>query len=118
MAHKVFRKSEDFNREILPISFDANKEALEINLQTRKTALDYLKNGGLKGIFPGGTVPTAAKPFSQPLDPNWRAFTARLIIKSNASMVSIYFDGHTSRLFQLASHLHYTLRIGLMINVA
>ena len=115
LAHKVFKKSEDLNRIILPLSFDANKEALEINLHTRKIALDYLKNGGCIGIFPGGTVSTAAKPFSQPLDPNWRAFTARLIIKSNASVVPIYFEGHTSRLFQLPSHSHYTLRMGLMI---
>ena len=116
LAHKVFKKSEDLNRIILPLSFDANKEALEINLHTRKIALDYLKNGGCIGIFPGGTVSTGAKPFSQPLVPIWRAFPARLILKSSASVVPIYFEGHTSRLFQLASHLHYTLRMGLMIN--
>jgi len=29
--------------------------------------------------------------------------------------VPIYFDGHTSRLFQVASHLHNTLRLGLLI---
>lgn len=27
----------------------------------------------------------------------------------------IYFDGHNSRLFQLASHLHATLRLALLI---
>jgi len=60
-------------------------------------------------------VSTAAKPFSQPMDPGWRSFTARMIAKSGATVVPIYFDGHTSRLFQLASHLHYTLRMGLLI---
>ena len=30
-------------------------------------------------------------------------------------MVPLFFDGHTSRLFQIASHLHYTLRLGLLI---
>jgi putative hemolysin len=29
--------------------------------------------------------------------------------------VPIFFDGHNSRLFQLMSHLHYTLRMGLLI---
>ena len=42
--------------------------------------------------------------------------TARMIARSDATVVPIYFDGHTSRLFQLASHLHYTLRLGLLIN--
>ncbi len=115
LAHKVFTLSRDLNRVILPISFNGDKEAVALNIQTRKTALDYLKNEGAIGIFPGGTVSTAAKPFSHPLDPRWRAFTARMITKSNATVVPIYFDGHTSRLFQIASHLHYTLRMGLMM---
>jgi len=115
LAHHVFRKAEDLNRIILPIDFDETKEAMALNLQTRRVAHDYLGNGGAIGIFPGGTVSTAAKPFAQPLDPSWRNFTARLVGRSNATVVPVFFDGHTSRLFQLASHLHYTLRMGLLI---
>ncbi len=115
LAHQVFRKAEDLNRIILPIDFDETKEAVKLNLQTRKTALSYLDQGGAIGIFPGGTVSTAARPFAQPLDPGWRGFTARMVAKSDATVVPVFFDGHTSRLFQIASHLHYTLRMGLMI---
>lgn len=115
LAHQVFRKAEDLSRVILPISFDGSKEAIALNLATRKTALDYLGQGGAIGIFPGGTVSTSAKPFSRPMDPGWRGFTARMIAKSEATVVPVYFDGHTSRLFQLASHLHVTLRMGLLL---
>ena len=115
LAHRVFRKAEDINRIILPISFDETKEAMKLNLDTRKTALNYLGQGGAIGIFPGGTVSTAAKPFGHPMDPGWRGFTARMVGKSNATVVPVYFDGHTSRLFQIASHLHNTLRMGLLI---
>jgi len=38
-----------------------------------------------------------------------------MIGKSNATVVPIFFEGHTSRLFQVASHLHCTLRMGLLI---
>lgn len=115
LANKVFRKAEDINRIILPISFDEDKEAVRQNLETRKVALDYLAQGGAIGVFPGGTVSTSVTPFSQPMDPSWRKFTARMIAKSNATVVPLYFEGHTSRLFQIASHLHYTLRMGLLI---
>lgn len=115
LAHQVFRKAEDLNKVILPISFDETKEAVKKNIETRKVALDYLAKGGSIGIFPGGTVSTAAKPFSHPMDPGWRSFTARMVAKSNATVVPLFFDGHTSRLFQVASHLHYTLRMGLLI---
>lgn len=115
LAHHVFRKADELNRIILPISFAETKEAMKLNIETRKTALDYLSGGGAIGIFPGGTVSTAAKPFSTPLDPGWRGFTARMVAKSDATVVPIFFDGTTSRLFQIASHLHCTLRMGLLI---
>ncbi|MEM5543597.1 lysophospholipid acyltransferase family protein [Sulfitobacter sp. AS92] len=115
MANAVFSQAPDLAHHLLPISFDEDREALALNLATRRSALSYLERGGAIGIFPGGTVSTAARPFSQPMDPGWRSFTARMIAKSDATVVPIYFDGHTSRLFQIASHLHANLRMGLLI---
>ncbi|MFN4153523.1 MAG: lysophospholipid acyltransferase family protein [Paracoccaceae bacterium] len=116
LANSVFRRAEALNRVVLPISFDETKEAVKLNLQTRAEALRYLGQGGAIGVFPGGTVSTAARPFtSRPMDPGWRNFTAKMIAKSDATVVPVYFDGHNSRLFQIASHVHYTLRLGLLI---
>lgn len=115
LAHRIFRRSADLEKVILPVSFDETKEAAKQNMQTRKDALEYLAQGGAIGIFPGGTVSTSAKPFGRPMDPTWRNFTAKMIAKSDAVVVPIYFEGHNSRLFQLASHIHNTLRMGLLI---
>jgi putative hemolysin len=38
-----------------------------------------------------------------------------MVARSDAQIVPVYFCGHNSRVFQLASHLHYTLRMGLLI---
>lgn len=116
LAHRVFRKAEELQPVILPISFEDTREARRTNLETRRVALDYLGRGGCIGIFPGGTVSTALKPFGRPMDPSWRRFTARLIAKSNATVVPVFFEGHNSRMFQLASHLHQTLRLALLVN--
>lgn len=115
LAHRVFRKARDLDRVILPISFDETKEAVALNVETRKAALSYLAEGGAIGVFPGGTVSTAVKPFGRPMDPGWRSFTAKMIAKSDAVVVPIFFEGANSRLFQIASHLHYTLRMALLI---
>jgi putative hemolysin len=77
--------------------------------------LAYLGAGGAIGIFPGGTVSTAPRPFGPPIDPQWRAFTARMVARSGAVVVPVFFDGRNSRLFQLASHFHATLRVALLI---
>jgi putative hemolysin len=115
LANSVFRKAKELDRILLPISFEETKDAVHQNIETRKAALDYLGAGGAIGVFPGGTVSTAGRPFGTPMDPEWRGFTARMIAKSNATVVPMYFDGHTSRLFQIVSHMHPTLRLGLLI---
>lgn len=115
VAHRVFRRAEDLSRVILPVAFDDSREAVQQNLETRRQALRYLGDGGAIGIFPGGTVATAPRPFARPMDPAWRSFTAKMIARSDAAVVPIYFDGHNSRLFQIASHLHVTLRMALLI---
>ncbi|KIN61342.1 Phospholipid/glycerol acyltransferase [Sulfitobacter noctilucae] len=115
MAHSVFDRAPDLQRYLLPISFGDQKSDLALNLATRRRALAHLGQGGTVGLFPGGTVSTGARPFSKPMDPGWRNFTARMIAKSEAQVVPVYFEGHTSRMFQIASHLHASLRLGLLI---
>ncbi len=115
LAHRIFRKSPDLERVILPISFDETKEASLLNIETRAEALRYLGQGGAIGIFPGGTVSTSARPFDPPMDPSWRTFTAKMVSKSGATVVPVFFEGHNSRLFQLASHIHSNLRLGMLI---
>jgi putative hemolysin len=115
LANAVFRKAPDLDRVLLPISFDPGADAVARNIETRARTLAWLRAGGAVGVFPGGTVSTAARPFGRPFDPGWRRFTARMIAKSGATVVPIFFEGHNSRLFQIASHLHYSLRLGLLI---
>ena len=115
IANRVFRKAKDLDEVVLPISFEENREGNLQNLKTRNEAIHFLKAGGIVGIFPGGTVATSAKLFSRPLDPFWKRFTSKLILKSNATVVPIFFGGSNSRLFQIASHMSYNLRMALLI---
>jgi len=115
LAHQVFRRSEVLGRVILPVSFDGDRAATALNLATRAAAIDFLRKGGAVGIFPGGTVSTAPRPFGRPMDPVWRGFTARMIAKSSATVVPVWFEGQNSNLFQLASHLNPTLRMALLV---
>ena len=62
LANSVFKRAEELNRILLPVSFDETKDAVRQNIATRKRSLEYLANGGAIGVFPGGTVATAAKP--------------------------------------------------------
>lgn len=116
IAHVVFRKAADLKDVILPIDFSETKEALALNLRTRKESLHYLGKGGAIGIFPAGCVATAPSPFGKAMDPMWKTFTARMIARSRAQVVPVYFEGSNSRLFQIAGHLNQTLRTALLLS--
>ncbi|MCB1330390.1 MAG: lysophospholipid acyltransferase family protein [Maritimibacter sp.] len=115
LAHQVFGRAPELERVILPIDFSETPCATRDNVATRRAALDYLSAGGAVGIFPGGTVSTPAHPFGQPMDPAWRLFTARMVLRSRATVVPVFFEGANSRLFHIASHMSYALRMGLLL---
>jgi putative hemolysin len=101
---------------ILPIDFEETKEAQQVNLRTRRDSLAYLESGGCVGVFPGGTVSTSSKLLNRAMDPAWKTFTAKMIQRSRAEVIPVYFEGQNSRLFQIVSHAHITLRQALLIN--
>lgn len=115
LAHSAFGAVPVLQDIVLPLDFSGSSEAVRRNVATRAAAVRHLEGGGAVGVFPGGTVSTAAHPLGQPMDPVWRGFTARMIAKTGATVVPIWFDGSNSRLFQIASHLNYTLRMALLI---
>ncbi|MFN3823675.1 MAG: lysophospholipid acyltransferase family protein [Pseudorhodobacter sp.] len=115
LANSILHGAPVVDRVVLPISFDGTPEATRQNIETRAAALRWLGQGGAVGVFPGGTVSTAPRPFARAMDPGWRHFTAKMIVKSGATVVPVYFDGQNSRLFQIASHLHASLRLGLLL---
>ncbi len=114
MANHVLCQAPDAKGALLPVDFAHTKEALETNMATRKEALQTLKEGGSIGIFPAGGVAVSQKPHKGPaVDTNWHPFAAKLIRKTNATVIPVYFGGQNSRLFQMASHFSATLRLAL-----
>ena len=90
LANQVFCKSDDLNDIILPISFDETKEASKMNIATRLSALNFLDNGGAIGVFPEAPF-QRHRSFWSAYGPGWRSFTAKMITRSDAQVVPIFF---------------------------
>lgn len=116
LANSVFVKAPEIEPHILPIDFAETREAMRLNISTRKVSLDYLRNGGCIGVFPGGTVSTGRTFYKRAYDPEWKTFTAKMIQQSEAAVVPMFFEGQNSRLFQVASHVSDLLRLALLLN--
>lgn len=100
---------------MIPVPFDHEENALKKSLEMRKSAMDYLENGGVVVIFPSGKVASSETMFGDVVEGDWNPFTAKLIQKSGANVVPIFFPGSNSRIYQIANQISATLRQGLLI---
>ncbi len=118
LTNAILMRAPEINAFILPIDFSETEEARQTNLVTRAASRALLEKGGVVVVFPAGAVSTAPDKLGlkPAVDARWQPFVSQLIQRSKATVVPIWFGGQNSRLFQIASHLSYTLRISLIFH--
>ena len=90
-------------------------QSAESNRRALRQALDWLQQGGMLAMFPSGEVSHWQMPAAQIADPEWNAAAARLIRRSGASALPVYFCGHNGVGFQLLSMIHPKLRTAFLL---
>ncbi len=115
LAHAALGRAEVFRPYLIPIEFDGASSAVRSNVKAKHAALDHLANGGSLIIFPAGRVSTASSVLGTATDSPWKLFTGKLIEKSGATVVPVYFQGQNGLPFHLASKLSEALREALLL---
>ncbi len=100
---------------MIPVPFPHEEDALQQNLEMRRRAMEHLKDGGVIVLFPSGVVAASETWFGPAIEKEWNPFTAKMIQRSGATVVPIYFPGRNSRAYQIANQISPTLRQGLLI---
>jgi putative hemolysin len=102
---------------LLPVDFSGTPEARRLTSATRRRAAELLADGQVVAIFPAGGVATANKPVKgRACDAEWHPFVGRLAAIPGVTTLPVHFTGQNSRLFQIASHLSYPLRVALIFH--
>jgi putative hemolysin len=101
---------------MIPVPFPHEPDARQKSLDMRKMAMEHLSQSGLIVLFPSGVVASVDEYFGPAIEANWNPFTAKLITKSGATVIPIYFPGQNSRLYQIASKVSATIRQGLLLH--
>ncbi len=83
--------------------------AREANRRGLREAVDWLKNGGMLGVFPAGEVSHLRIPHGVE-DARWNNTAGRLIRASGADALPIYFCGQNSMAFHVLGLVHPRLR--------
>ncbi|RBI85956.1 acyltransferase [Rhodosalinus halophilus] len=101
---------------MIPVPFAHEEDALQQNLEMRRRAMTHLGQGGAIVLFPSGVVAASETMFGPAVEAEWNPFTAKMIQRSGARVVPIFFPGANSRWYQMANRISPTLRQGLLLH--
>jgi len=93
--------------------FDAPESARR-NLAALRRTIRWVTEGGLLLVFPAGEVAHFDLARRRIVDPPWDPSIGRLVRRSGAPVVPVYFPGHNGWFFQLAGLVHPMLRTALL----
>lgn len=117
MTDSLFCRVPEVDPHLPPVDFSGTPEVRRLTGETRRRAAELLFEGKTVAIFPGASVATANRPFPGPaVDTPRHPFVGRLATIPGVTTLPLHFGGQKSRLFQIASHTSYPLRIALIFS--
>lgn len=117
MTNSALCQPAEVTPHLLPIDFSGTPEARRTSGHSRRLAADLLAAGKVVAVFPGGGIATANAPIrGRAYDSAWHGFVGRLATLPGVTTLPVFFGGQNSRLFQIASHLSYPLRVALVFH--
>lgn len=101
---------------MLPVPFPHEENARAQSLEMRNICMAHLRTGGVIILFPAGKVATSRGFFDPPVESEWNPFTAKMVLRSGATVLPIYFPGRNTRLYHIADKISATFRQGLLLH--
>ena len=101
---------------MIPVPFPHDPDAQRKMVEMRANAMDFLAQGRVVALFPSGVVMSSDSWWGPPIEREWNVFTAKLIRKSGAKVVPLYYPGRNSRAYQIACQVSPILRQGLLLH--
>jgi putative hemolysin len=89
--------------------------SVESNRKAMREALSWLERGGMLAIFPSGEVSQFHMPAAHVADPEWNDTAVRLIRRTCATALPVYFCGHNGVGFQLLGMIHPKLQTAFLL---
>ena len=101
---------------LISVPFPHEENAQQKGIAMRAAAMKVLEQQGVIALFPSGVVAASETLTGPAVEGEWNVFTAKMIRRSGATVVPIYFPGQNSRWYQIANRLSPTVRQGLLLH--
>lgn len=114
MVNHLLKRIPEFEHTCVFVNPFGGPEATRQNVANMRAAMQYVQQGGALGIFPAGEVSSLRVKEGRVADIGWSPTIGRLIRRSGATVVPMYFHGRNSMLFQFAGLVHPRLRTAML----
>ena len=99
---------------LIKVDVYEDENARRKNLSGMRKMISWLRQGGVLGIFPAGTVSSFSLAHKRVTDDPWNANIAAIIRMTKATVVPVYFPGRNSLLFQGISLINRKARVAFL----
>jgi putative hemolysin len=115
MTNYLLRDVPELPRHCIFVDPFQTGDAIEANCRGVREALAWLRSGGMLAIFPAGEVSQWQFPQAEIADPVWNDTAVRLIRRTGATALPVYFCGRNSVSFHLFGMIHPRLRTAFLL---
>ena len=116
LTRAFFATLPEIDANMVPVAFAHDEDSVNRNIEVRREVMAHLADGGVVILFPAGRVATAPRFGSPAVEHPWNPFTAKMILRSEAVVVPIFFYGQNGFLYQFVQLFSPTLRQSLMMH--
>ena len=116
MTNHLLRDVPELARHCIFVDpFQNGRGSIDVNRIAVREALAWLRDGGMLAVFPAGEVSHWQFPQAEIADPVWSDTAARLIRRTGAAALPVYFCGRNSVSFHLLGLIHPGLRTAFLL---
>ena len=109
MANYLLERIPEMREHLIPVDPFGEPGSERRNIAPLRRSIRWVRDGGILVVFPAGEV-SHFDPVRGAVDPAWSETIARIIRKTGAPVLPVYFSGTNSMLFHAAGMLHPSLR--------
>jgi putative hemolysin len=114
LANPVLARFPELSEVVIPLDPFDTQLARRRNVAALRAGHRWLAGGGVLVVFPAGAVAHFHLHCREVIDPPWQTGVSRLIRRSGATVLPVFFPGQNGPAFQAAGLLHPRLRTVLL----
>ena len=114
MANYILGRMPEMNEYSIYVDPFGNRDSAKRNLAGMKEAVRWVNEGHMLAVFPAGEVSHIDLQKRAICDPEWSPTIARIIQKTQAAVLPLFFQGRNGNLFQIMGLIHPRLRTAML----